>query len=324
MTALILLVKAKHASPPHTPTPWWEWTIPALNTRETALVIWLVGVLLLLVATKRDVRQAVGSIFRTFFGSVWLLGPTAVAAAYATGIVLVLRQFGKWSDELTKVAVIWFFGFAFLAMFRTQNVDATYYRRLAFHTLGLAVVVEFVSNLHTFPLPVELVLVPGVLLLGGVQAVADSDPKYGAVRKFTVTCLTLIGLAGLSFSLVYLAHHADRVVTVEKTKAFMLPLVLTLAFLPFLVLTRFVILYQTILVMTRAGIDDPKVCRFARRVIVRTCRMNLGKVQLFDSQFRGQLWGVSTRQEVVDAIAEFKRAWAAGARVNVPEETDPI
>ncbi len=309
------------AAPPT--TPWWEWTIPTLNTRETSLVIWLGGGVLLLVAAKPDVRQSIGSVFKTFFGSLWLVGPFVAAAAYATGVVFLLRQFGEWPNELTKVAVVWFLGFGVISLFRTRDVDAGYYRRVALHALGLAVVVEFLSNLHTFPLPVELVLVPVALVLVGVQALAESDPQHAIIRKPVAICLTVIGLSALVYSVVYLVVHTSDAMSVEKTKAFLLPVVLTVAFLPFLVVMRFVVVYRTTLGMTRAGIDDPSLYAFARGRIVRACGLNIGKAQLFGSRFRGQLWGASAREDVDQCIESFNAAWVAGERVEVLADAEP-
>jgi Na+/phosphate symporter len=99
-----------------------SWAIPGLNTRETALVAW-VGGFLLVVLTKRDIRRSFGQVLKSVLGSVLVGGVIAVAAAYATGIALLVRHLGHWDSEMTKLAVLWFVGFALVAVFNVNNVD---------------------------------------------------------------------------------------------------------------------------------------------------------------------------------------------------------
>lgn len=316
LTTSLILAAAKQMTPTaaRSATPWWEWTIPTFNTRETAISIWAGATLLAFLVWKRDIRQSVSRLIEIFFDP-WLLGPILLAAAYATLVVLAATQVIGWSDELTKIAAFWFFGFAFLATLQPNDVDAAYYRRLALRSVRLAVVIEFISNLHTLPLPLELALVPTVFLLAGVTAL----PGDVTTQNVASGCVTLLGLSTLVFALVFVVGHSGEVVTAEKGKAFVLPILLTVIFLPFFAVVRLAAVYQTTLGMTAAGIDDPKLYAFARRRITGTCRLNLGKIQLFESKFRGRLWGASTRQEVEDCIDRFERAWSAGTRVNVPE-----
>jgi hypothetical protein len=297
-----------------------RWAIPGLNTRETALVVW-VGGFLLFTLTKRDVRSSIGGLLRSVLTSVLLGGVILGAAVYAAATVLLLRYVGYWESDMTRVAVLWFVGFALVAVFNTKNVDARYFRRLVLHNLGLAVVVEFVANLHTFPLPVELLLVPMAFLLVGTQAYAEHMPEFAPARKLTAWCLGILGAASLLYSISYLVGHFDKVATLEKIKEFVLPLVLTACFLPFLVAVRYMIVWQTMLHMIRFGLrDDDRLYRFTRRSIIRTCGAHLGKAQLFESEFRGRLWGAASEADVSRVMDDFRKEWSRGRRVQVVAE----
>jgi len=284
-------------------------SIPGLNTRETALIAWA-GVLLLFALTKAEVRSSFASTLRLIFGSVFLSSVIVSAAAYAAGTVLLLRRLSYWEGEMTRTAVVWFFGIGIVAVFNTKRTDGRYFRRLVFDNLALAAVVEFIVNLHTFPLPVELVLVPLAFLFVGTQVVAESHPEYAAARKLIATCLTLLGLASLSFSLVYASSHFDQVATAEKVKDFLLPLILTACFLPYLYALRVVVVWQTMLHMIRFNMrENEPLYRFTRRAIVNACGISLGRAQLFEESFRGRLWGADDRADVSRVIAEFRSAW---------------
>jgi hypothetical protein len=271
--------------------------------------------------TKRDVRSSFGGLFKLVFTSVFLGGVIFGAVAYATVTVLVLRYSGYWEPDMTRVAVLWFIGFALIALFKTKNVDAVYFRRLVLHNLGLAVVVEFVANLHTFPLPVELVLVPLALLLVATQAYTESMPDFAPALRVTTWCVTILGVVSLTYSISYLAHHVDEVATAEKIKEFVLPLVLTACFVPFLLGVRYLTVWQTMLHMIRFGLhDNDRLYRYTRRSIIRACGPHLGKAQLFESNFRGRLWGATSEAEVANVMREFDEEWRKGRRVEADAE----
>lgn len=96
---------------------------------------------------------------------------------------------------------------------------------------------------------------------------------------------------------------------------------LTACFLPFLVGVRYVSVWQAMLHMIRFGLhENDRLYRFARRSIIRTCGMHLGKAQLFESKFRGRLWGASSEAEVARVMDDFRAEWSQGRRVKADAE----
>jgi hypothetical protein len=67
-----------------------------------------------------------------------------------------------------------------------------------------------------------------------------------------------------------------HLLTTAKTEEFLLPVVLTVVFIPFLVVLRYLVVWQTMLHMIRAGVHgDDALYRLARRSIVRACGTSL-------------------------------------------------
>jgi hypothetical protein len=286
--------------------------IPGLNTRETAIVVW-VGGFLLFALTQGGVRRSIGGLLKLILTSGWIAGALLVAAAYAAASIFLLIHIGYWEIGMTKVAVLWFLGFALVALVNTKDVDRSYFYRLLLRNLALAGVVEFIVNLHTFPLPIELVLVPMIFLLTGSQVVAESNPEFAPARKPILWCLGLLGGASLVVSLVYLGRHFGAVTTAAKAKEFLLPLVLTVCFIPFLVGVRYLSVWQSMLTMIRFGLhDNDDLYRFARGAIVRACGVDLSKAQFFASKFRGRLWGATSEAEVTRVVEDFQETWSRG------------
>jgi hypothetical protein len=76
--------------------------------------------------------------------------------------------------------------------------------------------------------------------------------------------------------------------------------------------------------MIKAGFDgDVELYRFTRRRVINACGLNLAKAQLFESDFRGRLWGAEDEAAVDAVLARFDAQWRSGRRVSpdaqVPE-----
>jgi hypothetical protein len=110
--------------------------IPGLNTRETAIVVWGGG-FLLLALSRSDVRHSIGALLKLILTSVWIAGALLGGVAYAAASIFLLIYLGYWEAGMTKVAVLWFVGFALVALVNTKDVDLSYFHRLLVHTSRL-------------------------------------------------------------------------------------------------------------------------------------------------------------------------------------------
>jgi hypothetical protein len=282
-----------------------HYSIPGLDTRETAIVVW-VSSLLAFTLTKADVRSSFAATLKTLFGSWLLVGVMAATLGYAVAATWFLAHEYYWDGSMLKTTVIWFFGFAIITVFSTTRKDGAYFWQLVRRNLTLAVLIQFIGSLHTFPLPIELVLVPVLFLIVGCLALASSDSQYAQIKKPLETLLSLIGIVVLLFSAKYLVTHFSEIVTRERIREFFLPLLLTALFVPFFYIVALFGSYQTMFVMVRFGLkENEDLNRFARWEIVRACGINLPRAQLFEERFRGQLWGVETASDVREVVRRF-------------------
>jgi hypothetical protein len=141
-----------------------------------------------------------------------------------------------------------------------------------------------------------------------MQALAETNPEHAAAGKLITGCLILLGLAALSFSLVYLASNVTEIATAARVKEFALPLVLTASFMPYLYVARMVTVWQTMLHMIRFGLrENEPLYRFTRRAVIRACGLSLARAQFFEERYRGRLWGASDENEVARLIGKFQQ-----------------
>lgn len=287
----------------------WTATLPGFNTRETAFAIWAVGFFAVMLV-RGDVRESTFAVFRTLFTARILVIVFSVVAVYTTVAAFALSHGLPWSSEATKTVVFWYFATAIAALSHTEAVDGGFFRRLLVKNITVAAIIEFVVNLYTLPLPVELITTPVVAVIGVLIGISGTKSEFARVGKLLTGCAGIIGITYFMVSLFFTAFHFHETLNPEKISVFVIPFILTLVFLPLLYLVKLYATMQDILVMTKLGFRNaPGLYSFARAEILRSCGLSLARAQFFQDHFRGQLWGLTDEAEVHKLIAEFKDAW---------------
>ena len=194
------------------------------------------------------------------FVAILLAATTLLAAA----ITICLAWFGYWRTSMIPTTVAWFVGTAIVGTFSVGGVGEL--RRLAMRTVAFTAVVEFVSNAYTFPLPVEMLLVPTVVILVTLTSFADRRPEF-AIHTDTVQGALCCFVRGNAYAdLIYLVQHAGQLASADRAREFLLPLILTVAFLPYFYLVQMVMAWQTALSMLKNQMQDrPLLLKAARR-----------------------------------------------------------
>lgn len=284
-----------------------RWTVPDLNTRETAILVWIVLALAVALAIP-SLRVAVIKAAKT--ATTPSLAILIVATtSFAATITLCLAWLGYWRTSMIPTTVAWFFGIAILGTFSTDGVGEL--RGLATRTVALTAVVEFVSNAYRFPLPLELVLIPGIVAFVTFAGFADLRSEFAILRTpFAVFGVALL-VGTMTPSVVYVLQHVWQLASAERAREFLLPLVLTLAFLPYLYLVRMAVAWQTALGMLGNQMQDrPALLKAARRTLIRSCQASLSRIQLFEPDFRWRLGSATSEADIRDTMRDFEQAAA--------------
>lgn len=275
------------------------------NSREIATAIWA-AVALVFVLSKAPVRQSVLSLIRAFLRPKILLS-FALMAFYVSAVVLGLSAASAWKPTLLKDTLLWFC-FTGLAMFFgsvTCNDAQSIFRRTVVDSVKVVVLIEFLVNTYTFPLPYEIVIVPIVGVIAMMDAVAHTDEKkYAPVGKLTTGALSLVGLVALGFAVCKAIADYDRLRSVDTLRGLLLAPVLSVLFLPFVYLMVVLVNYE--LVFLRLGFgtkEDRALNRYAKRRIILYCRLNLRRVNDCLSRHSVDLMGIKSKSDVDGLIA---------------------
>jgi hypothetical protein len=178
----------------------------ALNSREIAILIWL-GLLLGYAFRSKGVRESFGDLRRSFLQHKILMSVGA-ATLYSTGCVWLLAKLGLWEWANLKTTLLWGLTFAFVTMMDIGKLETEPrpLKRLAKEAVNATALIVFIAEFHTFPLWGELILVPLLVMIGGMIAVGESMPHAGLAVRLLKFLQVVAGWSLLIYSLGRIAQ----------------------------------------------------------------------------------------------------------------------
>lgn len=294
-----------------------------LNSREIAALVWI-GVLLAFMMSRRDLRSALGICLKAFLNPKVLASFLALAG-YVAGLTAAASLVGLWSSDVLEETVIWFLGTGFVLLVNIGDVskDEHFVRHKALSALKLTVALEFFVNLYVFSLPVELVLLPFLVFLAGMSAVAGSRAELAPAKTLVDGLLAIIGVTIVVYVCVRLVVAPGQLDLTNNLQALALPVWMTAGVVPFIYLVAVWSNYE----VAFGRLNDATMTRTARSVakltLVGSLRLRGRDVQAFDGYWARELAGATSRAEARSVIAEF-RAMRAGKERAERDERDRL
>lgn len=280
-----------------------------LSNRDNAFLIWF-GVVAVALIAWRTGRDSLLGIWRTLRGKV--LGIIIAFGLYVALVVLLAWRVGIWNPGLLKDTVAWFLLPGILLLFRFSDAyeGRRFYLRALVSVIGLTAIVEFYVTLAAFPLWVEILLLPALVFLGLLSAVAGMKPDTRPAKRFVDVLLGILGLAILIGTAAWLADHWATIDKAQLALSFALPIWLTVAALPFIFLFSLYANYETIFVrVDMAAQDDEQARRRAKLALIASFHLRNRQLHAFAGMAPWELvkaknWGEARR------IIAFHRAEA--------------
>ena len=286
--------------------------IDFLNSREDAVLFWVVVAATLALWKVPDIRPQVILVIRSFLSPKLLVGIWIPASVYVAIVVYLSAAAGLWHASSTKETVYWFAGTALvLAGGATQANDPARFRKLFRRVLEITIFIEFLVNLYVFPLAIELMLIPLLVLFGGMQAVAEFDPRLAPARKVIGFVLSVVGLVIVVHAVTSAVGDLTGLLTWEHLEEFLVPPVLTLVFVPFLLYVALGSAYELVFMRVSIFVRDKRLARRTKWAIVGACGLSLGRIGRFDGRFFSMLREVRDESDVRALTNAFEAELAA-------------
>lgn len=112
--------------------------------------------------------------------------------------------------------------------------------------IKIIVVIQFIANTYTFNLFIEIILVFTLVFLGALQAIAGTEEKYKPVEKLTDGIISILGLIILSNAIYLTIKDLNALGSLITLKSFLLPIILTGLYLPFVYFFALFLVYEQI------------------------------------------------------------------------------
>lgn len=248
-----------------------------LNSRELAILIWLAAVLIVLLFIPK-VRPALGNVVRAFFQPMILMA-IGLVLAWVGLSVAILATFQIWDWSHLKGTLVWVVTYGLATLFDINRLSETprALASLAKEAVAVTAVIVFIGEFYTLPLWGELILIPLLVFLGMVAAVADTKPETKIAARFTENILIIAGLGMFAFSAFRIITDLQAFANLDTLRDFAVPALLSLMYLPFLYGLLLFMAYENATISMKVRFDDTRLRHYAtlRALIVFGGRIEL-------------------------------------------------
>jgi hypothetical protein len=243
--------------------------VDILNSREWAILVWVLVLIGYITRPPRwqTLKEPLLGVLRAL-GSRHLVSAITLMAMYVVMMIYGLSHIGLWDPSLLKGTLIWFFSVAVFSLFQVNKFSESPHKlkALVADSFRLVVVIEYLVGAYTFHFAVELALVPLVVFLSALVAFSETKPEYESVHKFLSVVAALFGAAILGSVMYLLVHDFQLVANRQAVSDFVLPVILSALYTPFIAFMAVYSTYQTVLIRLRYSIKKRHVEIYARIV----------------------------------------------------------
>lgn len=206
-----------------------------LTNRELAAVAWLIAFSGWLLVRGGIAR----SVWRVLVAAAHprVAIPLMAYLGYLLAVLVIAEAAGFWTPVLLKDSAIWIVvgGIPLFAKF-TRVGQPRMIRGVLMQTIAAPEVIAFVFGLVSFPILIELALLPTLTIIGVMAAFAATRSEYAKVGSVMNGTLQVAGLVLFTITLVQLAGSWAQLDWNEVVLRFYLPIWMTAAAIPFVIL----------------------------------------------------------------------------------------
>ena len=256
---------------------------------------------------RKSTRPAFLRVLRCFFARQ-IISVLFALFVYVVLIVFLLYKVQLWNGRLLKDTVFWTFGEAVIVFFslnKAKNLD--FFKDLFVDTFRWFVVIEFLINFYTFDLVIELILLPGFVLLILAFSLAKKDHQLKIIEKLSRSILAVLGISVFGFVVYKIATHYQEILNINNLLSLIHPLVMTVAFLPFAYTLALYMGYESLFVRIDLMRLDPDTRRQAKRKVLLAAQLNLNKLYRISSNFNLYDFIVSPLTTMIKKLATISK-----------------
>lgn len=279
-----------------------------LNNREKALIIWVL-IFLVWALFQKNIRNSSFRLLKALFQKKILI-VLLTMLLYTTSEVFLLYKIQLWDVFLIKDTVFWVFGVAFVHLLSVNKAspNKNYFKKILLDNLKLIFVLEFIVNRYTFSLWVEIILMPLLFVIVAISVFTEMKKEYMPVKKVVDSILVIFGVFLIIFVLLNIFSNYQGFANSDNLRTFLLPPLLTLAYMPFLYFVALYMAYESFFVRLDIFFKkDKELAKFVKRKVLSLCLVNLGKLNRFAKEGTQEFLKLNDKDDVLSMIRKFKK-----------------
>ncbi|MFA5933423.1 MAG: hypothetical protein WC826_05150 [Microgenomates group bacterium] len=278
----------------------------SFNNRERAIVVWLL-LFSLWILFRKDTRVAVFNVLKAFFDKK-IISIVLGMLLYTSLIVFSLYKLRLWNAFLLKDTIFWVIGTALVLLFNTNKAmqNASFFKDTVLNAFKLVVILEFVINFYTLNFWLEMVLIPTLVIIGGMSALTEIQAEYKTVKRFINSLLAIIGFLMVIYATGNVVANYQTFVTLKNLNTLVLPPLLTLFYIPYLYFFALIMAYETLFVRLGIFVKDKHLLDFTKQRVFLLCNLNLGKLNLFARTYTREFMEFNNKSDVKKLISNFQ------------------
>lgn len=279
-----------------------------LSNREWAYLVWVVAFIgyALIKDKKRQLAAGIRNILCAFFEpKIFIV--LAFASIWITFCVCMLHYIGAWEISNIKTTLLWAVTFAFVTLFDIGRIseDEIYFRKTVRDTLGAMAAITFIAESYSFSFAIELILIPFLVVITGIHILSEKKPEHASVHKLAGAILAVIGVVYIGYGLYMAGNDFQAFATLNTLRDFLLPIILSLLFLPFLYVVSVIVSYELTFVRLHWALKDSDLRRYAAFWAIINFRFDLKGLRRWKRHIG--IFPPENRKDIKNSIAEIKQ-----------------
>jgi len=276
------------------------------TTRDIAVGVWF-AILFAVALSNSSVRHSAKELLRSFVQPAVLI-LVALMGTYTVGMTWILAQVDLWTPLLMKDTLYWFVAIGATTTFSMVSArEATgVTRRLVVDNVKVVVLLEVVLTTYTFSLPVELILVPLIGLIAGMDALAESQPDTKRASRLLKAVQGLISLGILYFAFSQAIADINDIRSMAMLRQVLLPILLSIGCVPGVALLLVYVKYQRLFANLDLGPGKTTALKkYAKRMFCLRLRVSPRRVDAFLRTHGIAVIEIRSREDVDRLVNEF-------------------
>lgn len=229
---------------------------------------------------------------------------------YTVMMTSILYKIRFWEFDLTKDTLFWMFFTSLYFAYKSyeKRADEKLFYILIKDVLKLTIVFEFIINFYTFPIVIEIIGIVILVLIGAMIGITDfeknrDDKNYKILKKFFERTLSVIGLFIIIYVIRSMIINLGELFTLDHFKELLLPIILSLAFIPFIYFLLIRICYSEIISYVNAN----KNLRFSDKLrfmglVVKKNKFNRMSLVMLMDKHSGKIRNFKSISTLVETI----------------------